>query len=363
MGGKNRSGEHGMTGPDGASRAPRMLVVTSLYPTPDRPESGPFVRRRVDALRAAGVNVDVIAASDYRATATRRHLSMLVRGILHRPRPDGVEGHVLFPAGLVAFWVARRHRCPLILYAHGADVGISAQRTAFHLALARLVARSADAIVTNSSATAARVGRLGGTAVVIPPGVDFERFQPGDRGAARRRVGLPDGARIALYVGALSRRKGADTFAEAIANAPNWLGVMVGRGELAPVLSARGGSLRIVGSVPPDDVPVWMMAADAVVVPSRDEPLGLAAVEALACGIPVIAAAVGGLTEVVRHESNGLLVPPAQPIAVADALRRLEDPSFRDSLACGARDSVAEHDLRRTTARMAEQWQALGVRT
>jgi len=357
----SRSDAHGALDPDRGFRPARILVVTSLYPTPDRPEAGAFVRRRVDSMREGGVQVEVIAAPDYRVGALQRHLSMLVRGLRHRPRPDGVEGHVLFPAGLVALLVARWHRAPLVIYAHGADVGISARRTAIHRALARLVARSAAKIVTNSTSTAGSVARLGRTATVIPPGVDLERFQPGDRHAARNRLGLPEDRLVALYVGALSARKGADTFAEAIRRSPRWLGVMVGRDALGPKRLKPDARLLLTGTVPPDDVPAWMIAADVVVVPSRHEPLGLAAIEALACGIPVVAAAVGGLVEVISDGANGLLVPPADPGAVAAALGRLEDGGLRSSLAGSARSSVEVHDARRITARMADLWRELGV--
>lgn len=367
MGGQNRSIEAGATGPepnpDPSPGRTRLLVVTSLYPTPDQPATGPFVRRRVDALRARGVTVDVMAARDYRAGAIRRHASMLARGLRHQPRPDGVEGHVLFPAGLIALWVARFHGRPLVMYAHGSDLAVSAQRSPLHRALARLVAKSADAVVTNSSANAARVARLGRTAIVISPGVDFERFRPGDRRAARRELGLPLDAHVALSFGARSPQKGADTFAEALQLASEWLGVLVGSVEPALGSAAPSGRVRVQATLQPDAVPMWMVAADVVVVPSRDEALGLAAVEALACGTPVVATSVGGLPEVVRHGVNGLIVPPSDPVAIAGALDRLADPRFRATLAAAARDSVLDHEIGRTTAKMADVWAALGVRT
>ena len=349
--------------PDARTSPTRILLVTSLYPTADRPTAGPFVRRRVDALRERGVIVDVVAARDYRHSGLRRHASMLVTGLRDRRRPDGVEGHVLFPAGLIALLLARLHRRPLLVYAHGADVGRVANRSPLHRALARFVARAADAVVTNSTATAARVARLGGAARVVPPGVDLERFRPADRDSARRRLDLPLDARIALYVGGLSERKGADVFADALTTAAGWLGLMVGDGELA--LSIRQGSpgVRLVGAVEPDAIPGWLTAADVVVVPSRDEPLGLAAIEALACGVPVVASAVGGLGEVVIDGINGVHVPPGDPAAVVAALEQLADESVRDRLARAARLSIEAHDLRRATEAMAAIWLSLGVRT
>jgi glycosyltransferase involved in cell wall biosynthesis len=338
-----------------------MLVVTPIYPTTDRPEAGPFVRRRVDALRAGGADVEVVSFSDYGRPGWRRYLELLARALRPRPRPDGVEGHVLLYAGMVALLAARLHRRPLLLYAHGHDVRETASRSRVHLALARRVARRADAIVTNSTATASMVARLGVSADVVPPVVDFERFRPGDQAVNRERLGLPRDARIALYVGTLSARKGADVFAAAVAQARGWLGVMVGGGDLRAALARDHPGLRLAGIIEPDEMPAWFAAADVVVVPSRDEPLGLAAVEALACGVPVIASAVGGLMDVVRNEQTGMLVRPADPGAIADALRRLEDPDLRARFRAAARASVANHDIGLSTERMAAIWRRLGV--
>jgi glycosyltransferase involved in cell wall biosynthesis len=352
-------------GPDAArpraGRPARILVVTPIYPTADRPEAGAFVARRVAALRERGLQVEVAAPPSYRVGGLRRHLTILRRALVPGSRPDGVEGHVLFVAGFIALLAARLQRRPLLIYAHGLDVRVTAQRTPVHRFLSRLVARGAGVVVTNSRATAEYVARLGVTAEVVPPGVDFARFEPGDRLAARVSVGLPAAARVALYVGTLSSRKGADVFAAALAASPGWLGVMVGSGEHEAQIRARQPQIHLAGVVEPNAVPTWMQAADVVVVPSREEPLGLAAIEALACGAPIIATRTGGLAEVVRDGVNGLLVEPGDAGAIRGALGRLEDPALRARLAAAARDSVAEHDIRRTTEAMATLWSRLGV--
>ena len=105
-----------------------------------------------------------------------------------------------------------------------------------------------------------------------------------------------------------------------------------------------------------------MQAADLVVVPSRAEPLGLAAVEALACGVPVVAARVGGLIEVVEDGVNGVLVPPADALALGGAIRELlGSDERRAGPAANARSSVEHHAREVVDQQMAELWSRVHV--
>ena len=350
-----------------------MLLVTNMYPTPDRPQAGPFVARRVASLRAAGVEVVVAGPTGYRRGSALRHLKIAWRAVTARGPFDGVEAHPLYAAGVIGLVAARLRRRPLLAYAHGGDVADYAMRGRIHRTLAGLVARGAAAVVANSADTAEYVARLGATARVISPGVDMTVFHPLAGGSAAQRalretLDLPPGW-LALLVGTISERKGADVFAAGIELAgaadgrPGWAGVMLGEGPLAQDLAAAHPSVERRPPVPADDVPRWLQTVDVVVVPSRREPLGLAAVEALACGVPVVASSVGGLREVVRDGENGLLVLPDDPAALAAALLRLSDAGLRARLGAAGPASVAGHDLRVVTAEMAAVWLELGVRT
>jgi glycosyltransferase involved in cell wall biosynthesis len=356
-------------------RPTRLLVVTNTYPTPDRPQTGPFVARRVAALRARGVDVVVAGPSSYRRSSPVRHLQIAWRALTAKGPFDGVEAHPLYAAGLIGLVAARLRRRPLLAYAHGGDVADYAVRSRIHRTLAGWVARGAGAVVANSTDTAGYVQRLGATARVVSPGVDMSVFSPaGESGeggegearsaarqALRAKFGLPDGP-LALLLGTLSERKGADVFAAGVDAAPGWQGVMVGDGPLAASLASSQGAVRQVRPVPSAEVADWFRAADVVVVPSRREPLGLAAVEALACGTPVVASNTGGLREVVRDGENGLLIPPGDPGALAAALLRLLDPERRARLGAAGPASVAGHDMKTAAAQMAEVWAELGVR-
>jgi glycosyltransferase involved in cell wall biosynthesis len=342
--------------------------VTNIYPTPDRPNMSPFVARRVAALRERGIEVVVAGPASYRSNSLIRHLGIARRALTARGRFDGVESHPVYFAGVIGLLAARLRRIPMVAYAHGGDVADYATRNRLHGSLARWVVRGAGAIVTNSRDTAGFVERLGASARVISPGVDMTVFRPAagaepDAAAERARLGAPAGL-LALYLGTLSERKGADVFAAGLdlAAAAGWSGAMVGDGALAASIATEHLSVRLMPPAPPTEVAAWMRAADVVVVPSRREPLGLAAVEALACGTPVVASSVGGLREVVRDGENGLLIPPEDPGALAAALGRLADNGLRARLGAAGPASVAGHDIRAVAAQMAEVWAELGVR-
>ncbi|MGA2513485.1 MAG: glycosyltransferase [Candidatus Limnocylindrales bacterium] len=350
-----------MTAP---GRPTRLLLVTNMYPTPDRPQDGPFVARRVASLRARGVEVVVAGPSSYRRGAALRHLQIAWRALTARGPFDGVEAHPLYAAGVIGLLVARLRRRPMVAYAHGSDVSAEVRRGRVARSLIRWVAGGAAIVVANSAGTARDVARLGASARVVSPGVDMTLFSPvaGPRQEQRLALGLPEGPTV-LFVGHLSDYKGADVFADGLEIAEGWQGVAIGSGPLSVRLRAEHPRVRWPGVVAPEDVPKWLRAADVVAVPSRREGLGLAAVEALACGTPVVASAVGGLTEVVRDGENGLLVPPGDPSALAAALARLEDPDLRARLGAAGPASVAGHDSRAAAAAMAEVWAELGVQT
>ena len=142
-------------------RPTRLLLVTNMYPTPDRPQSGPFVARRVASLRARGVEVVVAGPSTYRRGAALRHLQIAWRAFTARGPFDGVEAHPVYAAGVIGLLAARLRRRPMVAFAHGSDVSVQAQRGRVARSLATWVVRGAGIVVANSADTASAVSRLG----------------------------------------------------------------------------------------------------------------------------------------------------------------------------------------------------------
>ncbi|MFN8543333.1 MAG: glycosyltransferase family 4 protein [Candidatus Binatia bacterium] len=192
---------------------------------------------------------------------------------------------------------------------------------------------------------------------VVPSGIDVEAFAApaGARARLRAEWGVPPDALLVLVIGALERRKGHAVLLAAAAEAPARVHYAFcgAGGEAAAIAEAArplGRRVHVVGFR--QDIAACLAAADVVAMPSLQEGLGVAALEAMAAGRPVVASRVGGLAEVVQDGESGLLVPPGDAGALAAALARLErETGLGARLGEAARAAVA---ARYTTARMAE---------
>ncbi len=241
------------------------------------------------------------------------------------------------------------------------------------------IAASVDRITVSTEQEGEQLRRLYGLPAsrlrVIPCGVDLRAFSPGtpaERLAARAAI-ASDGARTLLFVGRLDPIKGLDLLLESIAlmRTPARLIIVGGDPAGDPEVERLraeaerlgiGGRVDFPGALPQHELLAYYRAADAVVVTSRYESFGLAAVEALACGTPVVAAQVGGLPSIVHDDDNGLLVRWRCPQAFAERLDMLlEDDALRARLAQRARPSVERFDWRRIGDTVRAMYQELTV--
>jgi D-inositol-3-phosphate glycosyltransferase len=222
------------------------------------------------------------------------------------------------------------------------------------------VVAAADRLVANTAEEANQLIQLYDAdpdrVVTVNPGVDLDVFSPGDPVAARESLGLARDAMVALFVGRIQPLKGPDVLLRAAAEllrrdpalrdrlvvavvgGPSGSGLAAPRAlqELAAALGIAD-VVRFAAPVPQSRLADWYRAADVVVVPSYNESFGLVAVEAQACGTPVLAAAVGGLRTAVRDGRSGVLVDGHDPADYAAALHRvLTAPGLRAELATGA---------------------------
>ncbi len=231
------------------------------------------------------------------------------------------------------------------------------------------VVAESDRLIANTDEEARQLVRLYGAdparTLVVPPGVDLDRFTPGNRAAARWAVGAPEDAVVLLFVGRIQPLKAPDLLLEAaarmLADDPGLrdrlqvhvIGAPSGSGLEAPrqleQLAAHLGIADLVRFLPPqhaERLAEHYRAADVTVVPSHNESFGLVALEAQACGTPVVAAAVGGLRTAVRDGVSGVLVEGRDPADYAAALRAVL--ARRELLSAGARRHAAAFSWERT---------------
>lgn len=246
----------------------RVLVVTNFTPDASTPQRGRWVRDQVEEMRRLGIDVELLGfprGKQHYLPATLR-----LRKLLRQERFDLVHAHY----GLVG-WCARLAGArPLVVSFHGTDV-----RHPIVGSMSRRLARRVDLVAAVSRALFATEDERPGLppipgAAVLPCGPDLGRFRPLERIEARRRLGLDPGGRYLLFPADPARpEKRYDRAAE--------------------LADACDATLLTGGSIDPDEMPLWVNAAGAVLVTSDYEGFGLACVEALACDVPVLSTPVG----------------------------------------------------------------------
>ena len=265
--------------------------------------------------------------------AFARELSVAWR----RDRPDVVHSH-FWMSGLAALWAARPLELPLAHTYHALGV-VKRRNQGRHdtspparMGAERMLAGAVDRVVATTADEAFELAQLGADLdriTVVPCGVDLAHFRP--EGPVEV---LPPGRRRVVVLSRLVERKGIGNVIAALAEVPG-VELVVAGGPPAGMVDddveaqrfrAMATSLgvadrvELLGAVSREHVPALLRSADVVACCPWYEPFGLVAVEAMACGVPVVASAVGGLGENVVDGVTGLLVPPRQPRRIAEAL-------------------------------------------
>jgi teichuronic acid biosynthesis glycosyltransferase TuaC len=242
----------------------RALVVTNMWPSRAAPQRGIFVRDQVEALqRRDDVEVEVFAFPPGPRALLRACAA--IRRSTKGPAFDIVHAHF----GLAALPALAARRGPVVVTLHGNDLFVRRSRLVTRAALRFCALPAAVSRAFSRNLPGAGTSRR---VAVLPVGISLERFRPIPRAEARARLGLDPAGPYLLFPHDPARPlKRFDRAREAAGDVP----------------------LLTLGSVAPEEVPYWINAANAVLVPSQDEGFGLSVIEALACGVPAFGTPVG----------------------------------------------------------------------
>ena len=359
-----------------ASDGLRLLAVCN-YPSERRPALQVFVRAILRQLTTLGVEVTVLAPESLWNLAKAATGFGLARrferqgGIaVHRPRYLSFSTIALPVGGKTRSWSVNAHSGAVLrearrlagpfdlcmghfLYPHGfgaAEIGealgipamLSLGESSFrryeaafdHKDIASLLTRFAG-VVTNSEPLKEKIQGYGLPTEkirVFPNGVNEDLFYPRDRHAARRLCQLPQERPIVAFVGQFVERKGPSRVLDAIRSRPEIGAVFLGYGPHLP----RGPQVLFQGAVPHEQVPLWLCAADMLVLPTLDEGCSNAVLEALFCGLPIVSSDLP-FNRAIVDEEVALLVDPSDVAALRSAVSTLiDDPDRRAAMSKAA---------------------------
>lgn len=356
---------------------PRIVVYSSLFPNTAQPNVGLFIRERMFRV---GKRLPMVVVSPkpwfpgqglirllrphYRPMPARREvqdgitvlfprflaLPGVLRGLdslmmalgsyltLRRLKAEGynlIDAHFAYPDGHAAVRLGRWLGLPVTVTLRGTEVPHS--RKATLRPKLQAVFQHADKVIAVSDSLrqlALSLGLPADKGIVVGNGVDTTRFQPVDRQTARARCKLPEQAKALITVGALVERKGfhrvIDCLPALMARHPDLHYLIVGgaspEGDMESQLRAQvtrlglGDRVRFLGPVPPEDLKWPLSAADVFVLATRNEGWANVILEAMACGLPVVATDVGGNREVVARDALGSIAPFGDQAALTQAL-------------------------------------------
>jgi glycosyltransferase involved in cell wall biosynthesis len=244
-----------------------------------------------------------------------------------------IHAHTVLPDGFAAVLLGREFALPVVCTAHGSDVNVYPYQNRSVRWASQWALRHVDRMIAVSENLKQAAIALAGTReiAVVHNGADSRSFKALGRQEARNRLKLDSSGKMICFVGYLRPEKGLEYLLEAFAGLghPDTQLYLVGDGPLKHSLMALAqrlgitGNCRFAGKRPHDEIPLWISAADCIVLSSLSEGFPTILPEAMLCGVPIVATPVGGIPEVIRDGETGLLVPCRTPSALTQALRTL----------------------------------------
>ncbi|KKG84025.1 glycosyl transferase [Methanosarcina mazei] len=378
----------------------RVLEVCQEFPNRYYPQLGTFIKQSIDSIANQGVELTVISPKAFVLpfSAFPYHNFSKLPGIEHtekydlhypryfyavpkkyfypltgmsysyfvsgyamkniNPKPELIHAHFSYPDGYGMMKLAKKWKVPLVISALGTIERKVAYEGSYTSKKIIEAMNFADRILSVSEDLKTHIVNLGideNKVDVVPNGVDTEIFRPAGKEYARNVLNLPQEKKIVLFIGALRKIKGVDYLIEAAKSFVNKNTdlYMVGRDDgLRKSLEKRAEELKIsgfikfTGPVTHEEIPLWISAADMLVLPSLSEGRPNVVLEALSCEVPVVATDVGGIPELMVEGETGYLVPSKNPVQLSEKINKLlENESRREKMGKFGRKSIIQRGL------------------
>lgn len=355
----------------------RVLFLSHMFPSPANAIAGIFVLEQMKALRELGVEIFVVTPTPwappilgflprvqkYSTIPQRDNLQgfpteyprvlclpgsrlfylygvfyylgclRLVRRLVNEHKIQVIHAHTIMPDGFASVLLGRTLNLPVICTIHGSDINLYPFRNGCTNLATRWALKHVGRLVTVSHRLRENVVSLAGPLEVdvIHNGADPTKFMPRCKKECRRELNLPAERTILLFVGNLVGVKGVEFLLHAFARLGHVDAMLylVGDGHLRQALDSLANTLSIRGSTvfvgrrPHEEIPLWLSAADCLIMPSLSEGFPTLLPEAMLCRIPIVATDVGGIPELLSHGKNAWMVPRGDVTALARGIETM----------------------------------------
>jgi glycosyltransferase involved in cell wall biosynthesis len=333
-------------------------LFANMYPAFEGDYRGIFIQQMVRDLEASGVTVKKAVK---RSPSVTGYFPFFWQSLsLVRNHELDVLQAEYIPHSSVIPVLLKKKGTPLILKFHGDDARIFPFKNRFYMYLTRYMISRADHIITASEEirqTVITIGAAPEKTTAIHSGVDTVFFSPRPKKTARSRLELPQEQLIFLFIGRLHRWKGINEVLQVAEKSPELSFVFIGPGAIPQ----HPANCAFLGSKPPEDVSIWLNAADCLLLPTYTEAVPTSVMEAFASGIPAITTDIGGCPEIVENGRNGLLIPARDADSLFEAVHWMSShPEERSRMGMCARDTaVNRYDHHILTRQLIEVHEAL----
>lgn len=353
----------------------KIFVISNMYPTKEHLSYGIFVKNQVEQLKGQGIET-VLAVNTNPNTGKVNVLkkyaawALQVLSVFSKNKKSiGLShSHYVFPSGMFSYWLKQRYGLPYIVTAHGGDINKMAKKSARIKGYTEKILQHADHVIAVGEELASDITRdfqvPDDRISVMSMGIDRNVFhQPKSKKEAAQSLEM-DAERVNfLFVGNIIQEKGVEELIEAFLKIDETYEnraslYCVGSTKNADFstkmkdIAAKSKNIHFLEPMPQDKLASYFQAADVFVLPSYIEGLGLVALEALACGTPVIASDVGGLHYMLQGGA-GVLVPPKNVDALFKELDNVVQQNGTLKISIERVDELLQrHDSKEIIARL-----------